>query len=178
MNRAALVGACLLSVWPVDSHAQQGEVVAPIELSFSRAAGRAGETVKVPMYLKSELNVVAPFRVTLQFRRSLLTYRGFEPAYLARYAGWTMKADLQKRKPDDPMDTLEIVVDPADATSFPSGVVAYIEFVIGKDAANGEIPIAAALLLPASSQLVARAEKATVTVYTELTITGCFFYMH
>jgi hypothetical protein len=146
-----------------------------VELSFSRASGRAGEEVELPVSLKSEELVAAPFRITLKFKSSELEYRGLKRAYLAEFAGWTMKAE--RRNSDAGTAIVEIDVTPAGGDFFPSGVVAYAQFRIQKNAPQGDISLAAALLLPPSVPLTAKAEPAKVTVYTKF-VMSCFFYMH
>lgn len=174
MIRVLAIAAVVLSASPL--HSQELRPEAPvIELSFSRASGRAGEEIELPISLKSEEMMAAPFRLTLGFRPSVLEYRGFKMAYLAKYAGWTMKAHL--RKPDAAKAVLEIEIDPAQQGLFPSGVVGYVQFTIRKGVPDGDIPLDAGLQLPESVPLTAKVLPAKVTVYSKLII-SCFFYMH
>lgn len=166
--------AALSAAVPVQTPAPQAPRAA-VELSFSRASGRAGEDVELPVSLKSEELVAAPFAITLKFRPSLLEYRGLKRAYLAEYAGWTMKA--VQRKVDAKTAVLDIAITPGSGDFFPSGVVAYAQFRIAKTAPQGDIMLPAALVIPPTVPLTANVEPAKVTVYTKL-VTSCFFYMH
>lgn len=173
----ALLVVLLAGLWataPAQTPARPSEKPI-VELSFSRASGRAGEDVELPVSLKSEELVPAPFRMTLRFKPAELEYRGLKRAYLAEFAGWTMSAE--QRKVDARTSIVEIDVTPASGDFFPSGVVAYAQFRIHKSARQGDISLPAALLLPPSVALTAKAEPAKVTVYTKL-VTSCFFYMH
>ena len=174
MRALLVVLAGLWATAPGQTPAPQAERPV-VELSFSRASGRAGEEVELPVSLKSDEVVPAPFRITLKFKPSELEYLGLKRAYLAEFAGWTMKAE--QRKMDARTAMVDIDVTPASGDFFPSGVVAYAQFRIPKKAPPGDISLVAALLLPPSVPLTAKAEPAKVTVYTQL-MTSCFFYMH
>jgi hypothetical protein len=148
-----------------------------IELSFTRGSGRAGEDVELPVTLKSETVVAAPFEMVVKFPAGALTYAGFKTAYLAQYAGWTMNATLQRPEKDGDPASLRIEVDPGSKDFFPSGVVGYVQFRINEGVPDGDIPIDAELKLAAAARLTPAVVAGKVTVYTNLMM-SCFLYMH
>lgn len=172
----ALAGAALAPVKA--SAAQQPESEAPsLELSFSRASGRPGDEVKLPIYVNSDSEVRQPFKIVLRFSPEQVTYKQFETGLLARKAGWTLQPQPKEASKDQKLASLEIEVQPGNSEFFPNGVIAYARFAIAKTAPVGDIPLEASLEPIGSAPLKLKAEPAKITVYTEA-VYGCFFYMH
>lgn len=150
---------------------------APMELSFGRAAVKAGETATLPIYLVSDVNYQAPFQITLEFPHPLLTFEKIEPDYLAQRAKWTFQARVEPHPRDPARRILRIDVTPGASSFFPSGGIAHAHFLVGQDAPDGDIPIASALIAPIGAPPAVPEEAAKITVFTT-PIFGCFFYMH
>ena len=148
-----------------------------MKLSFSRVSGRAGEEVALPIYLLSNANGKEPFKILIPFLASQATFKELETGLLARKAGWTLGAQVKEGEEDPDTKILEIAVRPGEASFFPSGVVAYVHFVIGEHVPQGDIILDASLEPSGTAPFEVKAEPGKITVYTEA-IYGCFFYMH
>lgn len=157
---------------------QAREAEAPrLELSFSRASGRAGEEVALPIFVTSNANVKEPFKIVLKYPAAQLRYKELETGLLARKAGWTLRARLEPTPNERDLSLLEIDVVPGDAKFFPSGAIAYAHFVILEGASDGELLLEASLEIGGATEIAVETEPAKITVYSKL-IYSCFFYMH
>ncbi len=157
---------------------QAKEADAPrLELSFSRASGRAGEEVALPIFVTSNANVKEPFKIILKYPTAQLSYKELETGLLARKAGWTLRARLEPASNEREASVLEIGVEPGDAKFFPSGAIAYAHFLIPEGITDGELLLEASLEIGGATEIAVETEPAKITVYSKL-IYSCFFYMH
>ena len=181
---------CLVGAWvvghshllgcpPTHSQDLQYGDIPFLELSFGQPRGRAGEEVGLPISVTSDANLEEPFKITLSFSPTQLTFKKLKTGLLALKAGWTLHPLLKEAWTEDDTSVLEISVAPNESKFFPSGIIAYAYFGILETVPNGDI-ILDSSLQPAGTapfQVKVKAEPAKISVYTEL-LYGCFFYMH
>lgn len=148
-----------------------------MELSFSRATGRAGERVALPIYLKSDDNIREPFQLTLRFFPGQLLYEGLESGYLARKAGWVLTGELKEAPDEESPRELSITVQPGGADFFPSGLIAQAYFVIMSGLPDGPVALHGSLKRLSGENRTVQEVPTHVMVYSQA-MYACFFYMH
>ncbi len=164
-----------LPLWVGSAPASQ--LKPPLELSFSPVSARAGEEVLIPIYLISDANLKQPFKILLSFLPAQLTFKELETGLLARKAEWRLQPRVLPTEEDQDLKVLELGVDPSGARFFPSGVIAYARFEVGKGVQEGEILLSAWLEAADEFPLRLKSEPAKIRIYSR-PVYGCFFYMH